>query len=250
MSFTIATLTCNNRNSLFTTIQNIINSTDVEGLTWTIFAQGCTYEFHNSIRKYFKNTNITLRLFTNKDNLGCSKGFNKLWTHIEEFDYVLLIEDDWYLLPQEDKLWLKTSIELMNEQSQIDIIYYRKYQTDQECWQYGWTRHIHYMCFQGRLRFNYAESMKGTIPFEYKKHMFQQIPEFMYTNNPTLYRVSSYKQRNIYPLLELEDKHNLQGAWTDSSFVQTWGVAEALVMEKTHDCYTLYMDNGCFVHNC
>lgn len=249
MTCTIATLTCNDRESLFPTIQKIINSTNLDGLSWTIFAQGCSDAFLEKVRSEFKGSPVTLRLFTHSENLGCSKGFNRLWTHIQDFDIALMIEDDWYLLPQEDKEWLKTSINLMNEMPEIDIIYYRKYMTDQERWQYGWSRHIPYICFQGRLRFNYAESMKRTQPFMYKNHTFQQIPEFMYTNNPCLFRVEAYKKRNIFPFIEMNDKHDLHGTWTDSSFVPYWGTAEALSMEKTHDCYTLYMDDGCFIHN-
>jgi GT2 family glycosyltransferase len=251
MSFTIATLTCNDRNSLKNTIDCIKKYTNLDGFTWTIYAQGCSDEFLKTVPLMFENTGIDLRLFANKENEGCSKGFNRLWEYIKDYDFVLNIEDDWYLLEQANTDWLKTCIEYMKDHESADILYMRRYMSDQEKWQYGWNRHFSYIFFNGRLRYNYEALMKKTTPHEYKGMKFQQIPEFMFTNNPCLFRTSSYKKVNIFPIMEQPgDRHDIKGDWTDSSkFVSGWGYAEASIAEKTADLNTFYVNDGMFIHN-
>jgi hypothetical protein len=249
---TIATLTCNDRASLFPTIDRVIENTDLSGFAWTIFAQGCTTAFLQRIRDRFAHTDIPLHLIEYPENLGCSKGFNSLWKAIaDDFDFGLMLEDDWYLVPPVNRNWLQVSLHLMTcARPDVDIVYLRKYTTDPEKYQYGWTRHIPYVCFQGRLRFNYAEGMKKTQPFQYQGHRFQQIPEFMYTNNPCLFRISAYKKVGVFPVQEYNDRHETMGKWLDSSGIANhWGWAEALAMEKTAELTVMYLEEGLFSHN-
>jgi GT2 family glycosyltransferase len=249
-TFTIATLTCNNRKCLFKTLDSVIQNTNLENIHWCIFAQGCSEEFHTQIREYFKEKQPTLHLYTNPENLGFSKGCNRIWQIAEQNELALFIEDDWTLAEQTDPFWLKKSIQLMNDRKEIDVIFMRKYMSDTEKWQYGWTRHIPYHAFQGRLHFNYAEQMKSTTPFDYRGHNFHKIPEFMFTTNPCLIRTLSYKKTHVYPLYEMNDKNNAFEEWKDSSSATIeWGWSEALSMEKTQNLYVVYMDDGLFYHN-
>ena len=183
-TFTIATLTCNNRKCLFTTLDSVCKQTDLENIHWCIYAQGCSEEFHQQIRDYFKDKQPILHLFTNPVNLGFSKGCNKVWQMVEQNELALFLEDDWKLTEVSDPLWLKKCMQLMNQKSEIDVLFMRKYMSHYEEWQAGWSRHIPYHAFEGRLHFNYAQQMQNTIPFEYGGHKFQQIPEFMFTTNP------------------------------------------------------------------
>ena len=250
MKFTVATLTCNDRQVLFNVIGEMMKNTNMQGIEWMIYAQGCSEEFLQKIRETFENTGVILRLVVNPENEGYSKGMNNIWKNVNEYDYVLFIEDDWRFIENENKDWLKTCLECMQENN-VDIIFLRKYLSDEEKYHYGWTRHIPYVCFEGRLRFNYEESMKSTTPFNYKSLTFQQIPEFMYSANPCIYNVESFKRCNVFPMIELNDIHNVKGEWGDSSKIATniWGCAEALSMEKTANLYTLYLKDGLFYHN-
>jgi hypothetical protein len=265
MLFTIATLTCNNREVLFNVLREVLHNTDWNSLAltlsidrpieWMIYAQGCSPEFLDRIRECFHNSPIFLRLIVNPLNEGYSRGMNNVWKNVCDNDYVLFLEDDWRLASDVPANWLSTCLQLVKERSEIDIIFLRKYLSDYEKWQYGWTRHIPYLCFEGRLRFNYEATMCSTQPFEYSGLVFQQIPQFMYSANPCIYKVESFRRCGVFPMHEMNDKHEVQGQWDDSSkvvsgeFGNQWGCAEALSMEKTQDLYTLYLKDGVFYHN-
>jgi hypothetical protein len=249
-TFTIATLTCNNRKCLFTTLDSVIKNTNLENIHWCIFAQGCSEEFHIQIRDYFKDKQPTLHLYTHSENLGFSKGCNRIWQIAQSNELALFIEDDWTLADQRDPFWLKKCIQLMNNRKEIDVIFMRKYMSQYEQWQAGWIRYIPYHAFKGRLHFNYAEQMKTTTPFDYQGHTFQQIPEFMFTTNPCLIRTVSYKKTHVYPLYEMNDINNSLEEWKDSNnTTDNWGWSESLSMEKTRDLYVVYIDDGLFYHN-
>ena len=251
MSFTIATLTCNDRAVLFDVIKEVIENTKTEkSIDWFIYAQGCSDIFIEKIRSMFLNSAFILKLVTCPENQGFSRGTNAVWNNVCHYDYVLCLEDDWRLVKGFNTKWLSTCLSLFQQRPEIDIIFLRKYLTDQEKWQYGWTRNINYHCFQGRLRFNYSEQMKHTVPFDYDGLIFQQIPEFMYTTNPCIYKTSSYKKCNVFPMMEFNDTHNITGEWTDSSKLNDkWGFAEAFSMEKTSGLFTVYLKDGIFFHN-
>ena len=249
MNVTIATLTCNDRECLFNTVDYVLENTDLTGVDWTIFAQGCSEEFLTRLEKKFEGSKVQLRLTKNTENLGCSQGFNRLWDLLQDYDFGLMLEDDWLLEPQERKDWLQVLVLLFKEQPTVDIVFLRKYISDEEKHQYGWTRHIPYRCFQGRQHFNYANSMKTTIPFKYRDFTFQRIQDFMYTNNPTFFRVEAYKKIWVFPFTEVNDKHDTRRQWNDSSALSPlWGGAEAEAMEKTRFLRVLYMEQGLFTH--
>jgi hypothetical protein len=175
---------------------------------------------------------------------------NTLWNYCSVYEYVLFLEDDWRLWDQAPRNWLSVSCSILEERPEIDILFLRKYMSDHEKWQYGWTRHIPYQCFEDRLRFNYEDAMKSTEPFTYHGLTYQQIPHFMYSANPCLFKVAAYKKCNIFPMQEFNDKHSAHGTWNTSSDMSCeWGYAEALSMEKTESLYTLYLKDGVFYHN-
>lgn len=250
LNFTIATLTCNDRAVLFDVIDDVFSYTNLFNVNWIIYAQGCSERFIEKIKEKFYEKPCFLNLIVHPINTGYSKGMNAVWDAVKDYKFVLFLEDDWRLSPDTNKEWLNISIQLINERPELDIIYLRKYLTDQEKWQYGWTRNIHYKCFEGRLRFNYQEQMKNLFLLTYNSLHFQQIPNFMYTANPCIYRTDTYKRLNIFPMLEFDDIHNVKGEWNDSSKLSDkWGYSEALSMEKTADCFVLYLCDGIFYHN-
>jgi hypothetical protein len=247
MARRIATLTCNDRESLFTTIDRLASSTDLSGFTWTIYAQGCTQPFLDAVKARMEAWAIPLTLVKSPVNQGCSRGFNRLWSLVEDAEIVLNLEDDWYLVDGVPHNWLQVCAQLMSERPEVDILSLRAYGSKEEMWQYGWTRSIPYRCFHGRERFNYASRLGPAR--EIGGLQFREIPEFLYTNNPCLYRVVAYKRVDIFPLEEFNDSHGAQNRWGDSSLLASnWGYAEALAMEKTVGLTTLYVGEGLFQH--
>jgi hypothetical protein len=251
-SFVIATLTCNDRMVLFDMINDVCSYTTISDVTWFIYAQGCSAEFINKITDVFRDKPyITLKLATNPINEGYSRGMNAVWNNVKDETFVLFLEDDWRVASDVNKDWLNTSLELINDNTpKVDIIYLRRYLTDEEKFQYGWTRHIDYIYFEGRKRFNYAEQMENTKQTVYGSNTFQQIPNFMYTANPCIYRTETYKKCGVFPMIEFQDVHNERAKWSDSSHLsKLWGHAEALSMEKTANCFVLYLCDGIFYHD-
>jgi hypothetical protein len=252
MKLAITTLTCNNRQVLFKTIkQFILNTSLLFTFNWYIFAQGCDTAFVDRIHN-ITHPNITFHVHTNPENLGLSKGMNRLWDTVkDDYDYVLNIEDDWIASDFVNKNWLNASTRLLNESPDISFVFLRKYLSEKEKWQYGWTRNIPYLCFKHGDSFNYQEKMKTTTPFVYDNLEFQIIPKWLYTFNPVISRVSTLKQRDVFPLHEFNDKHDKMGEWQFTSYEDCpeWGYSEALSMEKVIHDTCVYLLDGIFYHD-
>ncbi len=257
--FCVATLTCNDRAALWTTISRFLERTDIPegGLDWIIFAQGCSEGHLGIIRSLFdelaRTKGVRLQLGVSEANLGCSRGFNRLWGLVWEGGYeaALILEDDWSLAGHARADWLITSLRAFGElEPKPDVIAFRHYSSDAEKWQFGWTRNLNYMCHKHRDNFNYAEKMKQTAPFEFSGTRFQQIPEFLYSANPHICRVAAYAENDVFPMVEFNDVNTVRGAWglTRPEDVPNWGWAEAYAMESARDLYTLYYEDGIFTH--
>ncbi len=252
MSFTIMTLTCNNREVLFETLNQFILKTSLTfKFDWHIFAQGCDASFISRIHSV-KHPNISFRIHVNEENLGLSRGMNTLWGKVkDDYEYVLNLEDDWIASESVNKNWLNSSLELLKEQPEISFIFLRKYLSEKEKWQYGWTRNIPYICFKYSDSFNYQEKMNVTSPFTFNDLQFQEIPRWLYTFNPVISRTETLKLRNVFPLREFNDRHDKTGEWgfTLNEDCAEWGYCEALSMEKVINDKCVYLQDGIFHHH-
>ena len=252
MKFVITTLTCNNRKVLFETVSQFASNTNIVfNFDWHIFAQGCTTSFIQDICQ-LSHPNITFIIHDNPVNLGLSKGMNILWDKVNEgYDYVLNLEDDWIASDSTNKDWLNCSISLLENKPDISFVFLRKYLSEKEKWQYGWTRNIPYLCFKHGDSFNYQEKMRSTSPFIYNNLQFQIIPRWLYTFNPVISRTSILKTRFVFPLPEFKDKHDKMDAWAFTSYddCAEWGNSEALSMEKVIEDTCVYLHDGVFYHH-
>lgn len=252
MKISITTLTCNNRQVMFKTINKfILNTTLALMIDWHIFAQGCNTPFIHQLQQ-INHPNISFHIHVNQENLGLSKGMNRLWDIVkDDYDYILNLEDDWIASNTSNKNWLSSSISLLENSPETSFVFLRKYLSDKEKWQYGWTRNIPYLCFKHGDSFNYQEKMKSTSPFIYNDISFQVIPRWLYTFNPVLSRTSTLKQRGVFPLHEFNDKHDKMGEWQFTSYedCSEWGYSEALSMEKVIDDTCVYLLDGIFYHD-
>lgn len=253
----ILTLTCNNRNALFETIQSFVNNTSFDQLDWVIFAQGCTVDHIERLQNLTKNVGnkVNFNVVVSEKNLGFSKGHNHLAEYGKSYKYVLMVEDDWYCLPSRytnlENNWLTTSLSFLEENRDVSTLFLRKYRNDREKHQFGWTRSIPYMCHQYKDNFNYSEKMKDSKIVQYKDIKFQHIPNFLFTTNPYLRRNEDYSKCGVFPLPEYPDISSKIGEWKLTGYgdAQNWGWCEALTMEKIRHLITYNVGSGIFGHN-
>ncbi len=265
-SFAIATLTCNDRETLFDTLQSFFDNTDIGHITilndkvvWCIFIQGYTDEYLHKLEtktaEYESSYDVQFNLVKSRENLGLSKGANKLAESVKDYDLVLHLEDDWHCLSSDitglSKQWLETSISFLIENHNVSTLFLRKYVDDREKQQYAWSRHANYTNHKHKDNFNYAEKMKGSNVIDHRDVKFQEIPKFLFTFNPHIRRNHDYYNVKVFPLDEYPDVSNRRGAWklTQYGDVPKWGWCEAQAMEKTRELTTYNVGAGVFGHN-
>ncbi len=254
MSFTIATLTCNDRESLFLTIESFCKNTNIN-CDWHIFLQGCTGEYLNRVTQFIEQfKNVQFHLKTHQTNLGLSKGQNVIADMVKEYEYVLQLEDDWYCLPEKitglSKEWLETCLQFLEKNKHVSTLYLRKYVDEMEKFKYAWTRHVEYKNHVYKKNFNYAKKMEGSDTRVFQEIKFQHIPQFLFTFNPCIRRNTDYYKVGVFPLLELKDINSKRGEWlaTTPEDVPMWGWCEAIAMEKTRNLITYNVGSGIFGH--
>lgn len=262
-SFAIATLTCNDRVTIFDTIQSFFENTDVDHLPirnskmgWQIFAQGCTDDHLSKLKKITseleKKYQVNFMIKLSKENLGLSKGFNVLNKYVSNFDLVLNLEDDWHCLPRSitglSREWLSNCLSFMVEHSEVSTIFLRKYVDDREKAQYAWNRHVRYVNHKHANNFNYVAKMKNSKIIHHSGVKFQHIPEFLFTFNPCIRRNCDYGV--VFPLDEFPDVNNRRDNWSTTQYgdVPKWGWCEAQAMEKTRHLITYNFASGVFGH--
>jgi hypothetical protein len=263
--FCLATLNCNDRDTLFKTVSSLLKTITIENANtiypWHIYMQGCSDEFINKFTIYTQEQQtiypwIKFIIHTNKVNEGLSKGLNKVNDITLKYEYVLFIEDDWYCLPSRitgltNNDWLTTCIEFMDNDPMTSTIALRRYHDDQEKFQYGWTRTIPYYCHKYKDNFNYAQKiLDSNKEIIWKELRFKHVPRYLYTNNPCIRRNYDYYKAGLYPFQEYPDINTNRGTWTgnDSKDVPYWSWFEGMSMEKTIDLVTYYLDEGIFGH--
>lgn len=248
----VATLHCNDRLSIFDTIDSFLKSINFSfiNLEWIILSQGCSSEHNHLLEKKLENMNH--RIVVMDTNLGWSKGMNLLYTILlkKQYDLVLHLEDDWICRDGISKEWLSNCIDYMKEYTDVSSLFLRHYKNDKEKHHYGWTRNINYQCFQYPNPFNYAEKMKNKPSFHFKNIILTEIPEFLYTANPTLFRLQDYKNCNVFPFYVCNDTSNNRIEWENTLITDApdWGISEAYSMEKIRNLKCMYVNDGIFYH--
>lgn len=248
---TIATLHCNDRNAVFEVIDSLYEQTKNIPM-WTILSQGCSKTHNDNIRKKLESYGIQYDLIEIEENMGWSRGMNTLYNYLASNDYkfVFHLEDDWICTDIKSKDWLTNCLTYLVLNPNVSTLFLRKYLTEEEKIFYGWKRHINYLCFKYSNPFMYNEKIKTEPKKEFRDITFRRIPEFLYTANPTIFRLSDYLEKNVFPFPEFNDISNLQKEWktTTNDNAPEWGCSEALSMEKIRDLICMNVDNGYFYH--
>lgn len=248
----VATLHCNNRESVFEVIDTFAQQTISRRFTWVVLSQGCTPEHNEQIRDRMNAHGVSHVVLEYEENMGWSRGMNTLYDHLKNIiqpEYVLHLEDDW-LCETTNAWWLDDCVGYMDVYTHVSTLFLRTYKSDQEKWDYGWRRSIWYMCFTHSNPFHYAEKMTNEPVTSYKRLRLQRIPEFLYSANPTLFRLNDYMTCGVFPFDMFQDSSSQQKEWsvTTQENAPQWGYAEALAMEKIRHLTCMNVDRGLFYH--
>lgn len=251
----IATLHCNNRVAIFEVIDRVAASlNDTTFFDWVVLSQGCSQKHNEDVRDKMNSYGFRHNILAIPENLGWSKGMNALYHHLyitSRYDFIFHLEDDWLF---EDGIskpnWLLDSCMYLQLNRHVSTMFFRKYVSDEDKYYYGWTRNIPYMCFQHSNSFNYESKIKTEAKVYFRNLTLRRIPEFLYSANPTLFRLQDYMDKGVIPFPEFQDVSMKQEEWKTTTMddAPQWGFSEGLSMEKIRDLVCINVDRGYFYH--
>lgn len=250
----IATLHCNNRTAIFEVIESFSKEVATRNFKWIIYSQGCDADHNRKIQQALEYANILFELICKEENLGWSKGMNALYEVIAagKHDYVLHLEDDWICEHDDtrDGRWFDDCCLYLHLHTDVSTLFLRKYTSEEDKYMYGWSRSIYYHCFQHPNPFNYQDKIKEQPKIDFRSLVVRRIPEFLYSANPTLFRLGDYVRQGVFPFPEFHDISNKQGEWKTTTMddAPQWGFSEAISMEKTRDLVCMNVNKGFFYH--
>lgn len=249
----VATLHCNNRTAIFEVIETFAKETRCREFTWVIFSQGCDALHNDKIEGMLKAHRLDYQLYRNDENMGWSRGMNALYGMLVDgqYDFVLHLEDDWLCHPDtQNQAWMEDCCVYLIEHPEVSTLFLRKYISDEDKYMYGWTREIYYQCFKHPHPFNYQSKIKSQEKVSFRSLTLRKIPQFLYSANPTLFRLKDYLAKGVFPFPSFEDTSHKQGEWKTTTMQDAtqWGFSEALAMEKIRDLTCMNVDKGFFHH--
>jgi glycosyltransferase involved in cell wall biosynthesis len=160
---------------------------------------------------------VTWRVLHNDEDEGCAAGTNQALELVRECEYVLHLESDFELLPQEltgeDKLWLRRAVDLMEDG--CDFLYLRKMVDEFEMTAHWWAQ--------------WMPRVDGTDASG--KHL--RCPGFWWSNNPHLHRTEAMYRRGVLPLDAAADgpkgtpgwsRPELNAAKPGETWIHKWGL--------------------------
>jgi hypothetical protein len=233
-------------------IHSFIQNTSFHIFHWIILSQGCSSSHNEKLKNILFEYNISHKLLIVDENLGWSKGMNFLYMYLmkQKYDFILHLEDDWICDSFDNKLWLQDCFIYMIMNNHVSTLFLRHYKTPQEKIIYGWDKHIFYKCFQHSHPFNYHQKIKQSEKIKFRSLIFRKIPQFLYTANPTFFRLNDYKKCHVFPFPVFQDISSNRNEWkiTTTNDAHEWGNSEALSMEKIIHLTCMNVNSGFFYH--
>ena len=249
----ITLLSHNNNTLLFHTLKNLFLNTDFSlvNVNFFILLQNCNESYISTIDNIISSFRKSLSDFSSNlifekiilnNNIGISKANNVLYNKTINFEYVLHIEDDWILI-HDNKDWLNICLNTLINNTTLSTVSLRKYSSDKEKLQYGWSRNIKYNCHKNENNFNYSAKLTKI------DDNFTEIKNFLFTFNPAIRKNKDYIKCGVYPLEEFNDfDKNLDFNKIKNHDAEYWGYCEAIAMEKIINLNTYMYKDGIFVH--
>ena len=257
----ITILSYDDNHILFSTLKALFENTNFSKISpvyFFILNQKCSKSYNKTTEHLFKTLSspyehIKVEFIFFDENLGLSKANNILYEKSKDCEFVLHLENDWILLPT-NKDWLYVCLSMFKYNKSYSTISLRKYGSEREKYQYGWTRTIPYICHKYKDNFNYIEkiSKEPYVTYDHNgtSFYFYKIDHFLFTFNPCIRRNKDYENCGVYPIPSFEDA-DLSEQLFDSHKPHNapqWGWCETFSMEKTRDLGSCILGEGVFLH--
>jgi hypothetical protein len=245
--FCILTLTHESLNRptyLRDTVDSFLNNTEVDQvIDWFIYINKTNQEFisvcNELIDKY--KDKVDFKIVHSNVNNGVGYGINRLNDLSIDYEYSLFLEGDWKCMSPDisgqPKTWLKTSIELLDENQDTDAVFLRRYINDYESRSTGIFAYY-------SVKNCKVESKNGLKYFI--------VPVNLYTNNPLIRRNKYFYDNKTFPLQEFFDSDgNPTELKIDNITHNDWGQAEikAQPTDKKIKYIMLVWGNFCHIDN-
>lgn len=233
--FGIATLTCASSGegtenaqpkdqSLRLTIENYIEYADKLPDVWAIYCN--SYDKHMKYiieEKKRDHPEIEWRVVYNENNMGVSVGINRVNEMVSDCDYVLFLEDDWILLPNNvsgvSDLAIFSSIQFLKYNQEYDTVVLRRYVND----------------IENSVFFSPVTQDDRRI--EFGEDIFYTASDWKYVNTPHIRKNKVYEDK-IFPLNEAKE---LKGS-------DIWGQGENTA-RNAWNLKAVQLNVGIFLHH-
>ena len=245
--FCILTLThdSNDRPSyLQDTIDSFLDNTEFDQvIDWFIYINKTNQEFISVCNELINKhkDRVDFKIVHSNVNNGVGYGINRLNDLSVDYEYSLFLEGDWKCMPPDisgqPKTWLKTSIELLDENQDTDAVFLRRYTNDYESRSTGIFAYY-------SVKNTKVESKNGVRYFI--------VPIHVYTNNPVIRRNKYFYDNKTFPLHEFFDSDgNPTELKINNITYNDWGQAEmkAQPIDKKIKYIMLVWGNFCHIDN-
>ena len=245
--FCVLTLTheSNNRPEyLKDTVNSFLDNTEFdEVIDWFIYINKTNPEFIsicNELIDQYKHR-VDFKIVHSNVNNGVGYGINRLNELSINYEYSLFLEGDWKCMTSEisgqPNTWLKTSIELLDQNTDTDAVFLRRYINDYESRSTGI---FSYYC------------VKNTEVLVNDGLKYFISPVNVYTNNPLIRRNKYFYDNKTFPLQEFFDVNgNPTELKVNDAIYDDWGKAEikAQPVNKKVKYILLAWGNFCHIDN-
>lgn len=252
----ITFLTHNDNESLLAVVSQFLSRTTLpENLSIHVLAQCCSDSYKRSFETLVSKYSF-IKLHFIDENIGVSRANNRLFEFTKDCEFVLHIEDDWILHLDTPKNWLQHCLQHLQLNPDVSTMILRRYMSDEERLQYGWSRHIPYSCHKHTDNFNFESKRLSPLTYFLHEETYTttEIPTFLFTFNPVIRRNKDYIQAGVYPIIEFDDIDKDLSELLDTQTLKKnhtnscWGWSEALTMEKTRHLKSVLYNEGIFMH--
>ncbi len=184
---------------------------------------------------------VDFKIVHSNVNNGVGYGINRLNDLSIDYEYSLFLEGDWKCMTPDisgqPKTWLKTSIELLDENQETDAVFLRRYINDYESRSTGIFAYYDVK----NVKILTKEGLKYFI-----------CPVNVYTNNPLIRRNKYFYDNKTFPLKEFFDSDgNPTELKVNDIIYNDWGQAEikAQPVNKKIKYIMLAWGNFCHIDN-
>jgi len=186
-------------------------------LVVSVFDNGSTDDTALWLSRHPDIYGVKWRVESVKEDIGCAAGTNKSIEMVNDCEYVLHLESDFeHLISDltgEDKMWLHRAVEFLQSGEGCDYLYLRRMINEQDIFQHWWSRWM--------------------IKIDKEVDRYLRCPGFWWSNNPTLFKVSSIYEAGTLPLNVLRDgkkgteswsKPELEAKLPRNAWIHKWGL--------------------------